>query len=151
MSLFLTDLVGVGPQPAAYWVLWQLAVFCAEEPCCSWRLAPVWHWTFLQPSDWTAWPCSPTPSASLWAPAKTHKNKWSNQIPTKSWSISIKIRQYRHLTNHIQAEETKGWNIWRYKWSKPLLYAGLHVFPSDVSVHYHLDLLARLGHIFQHA
>lgn len=78
--LFLTDLVGVGPRPAAYWVLWQLPVFFAEEPCCSWKQAHVWHWTFLQVSDWTAWPCSQTPSASLSAPAKTKKKKKRSNI-----------------------------------------------------------------------
>lgn len=69
-SLASADLVGVGPPPAVCWVLLHLAVSSAEESQCFWRLTPVWCRPFLQPVDWTAWPWSPTPSASLWAPIK---------------------------------------------------------------------------------
>lgn len=80
MGLVVADLVEVEPQPAACWVCSQLAVSWAEEPCWPWVSAPVCCWIFLQASGWTAWPCSPTPSASPSAPAKADE---ANQAPAE--------------------------------------------------------------------
>lgn len=154
MSLFLTDLVGVGPQPAAYWVLWKLAVFYAEELCCSLRQAPVWYWTFLQPSGWTALPCSPTLSASLSAPAKNTKER-------SNINAEEQIYQYKR-TGSVKSHRLKRHEVGAYvsKKDEILYICRVTCFPKsgrwthssfDVGVHYHLDLLARLGHIFQHA
>lgn len=115
LSLVLADLVRAGPQPAVCWVLLRLAVSSAEELRCSWRQNPLWCCSFLQPADWTEWPCSPTPSVSLWAPMKIKTHEQDCQIllwlstffllrRTHSWRLSYLdfLTRLGHILQHAE-------------------------------------------------
>lgn len=88
-SLVLADHVRVGPQPAVCWVLLHLVVSSAEELRCSWRRSPLWCWSFLQPADWTEWPCFPTPSASVWVPIKIKTCEQDCQILQHIFLVNV--------------------------------------------------------------